>query len=97
MRTMLTRHLAATLLALGLLFTTVPARADSAAAAVRPAGSLVQMVQYYERPGYYGRHRFHGRPHFYGRPAFYGRPRHYGGPRFHGPRWSHYGRHGYYR
>ena len=88
----LTRHLAALALTLGLLFTVVPAHAEPLATVARPAGSLVQMIQYYERPGYYGRHRFYGRPrHYYGR-GFYGRPRYYGGPRLHGPRYGYHRR-----
>ena len=84
MRNALTRHLAALVLALGLLFTSMPARAEPMATAVRPAGNLVQAIQYYGRPGYYGR-------------GFYGRPRYYGRPRFHGPRYGYYGRRSYIR
>lgn len=99
MRDALTGHLAALVLTLGLLFTSMSARAEPMATAVRPAGSLVQVVQYYGRPGYYGRARFYGRPHhyhhrYYGR-RFYGHPRHYGRPRFHGPRYGYYGRRSY--
>ena len=100
MRNRLTRHLAATALVMGVLVTVVPARAEAAVAAVRPADSLVQMTQYYGRPGYpgyYGRPRYYGRPHFYGRPSFYGRPRYYSAPRFYGPRRGYYARRGYYR
>jgi len=96
-RNVLTRHLAAATLVMGMLFTVVPARAEAMVAAVRPADSLVQMVQYYGRPGYYGRPRYYGRPHFYGRPGFYGRPRYYDAPRFYGPRRGYYARRGYYR
>jgi len=96
-RNALTRHLAALALTLGLLFTGMPARAEPTAAAVRSADSLVQMVQYYGRPGYYERPRFYGRPHqYYGR-GFYGRPRYYASPRFHDPRYGYYGRRSYIR
>lgn len=97
MRNVLTRHLAAATLAMGVLFTVVPTHAEATVAAVRPADGLVQMVQYYGRPGHYGRPRYHGRSHFYGRPGFYGRPRYYGMPRLHGPRRGYYARRGYYR
>lgn len=97
MQDMLTRRLAAATLVMGLLFTAVPTHAEVKVAAVRPADSLVQMVQYYARPGDYGRPRYYGRPHFYGRPGFYGRPRYYGRPSFHGPRRGYYARRGYYR
>jgi len=96
-RNALTRHLAALALTLGLLFTGMPARAEPMATAVRPADSLVQVIQYYGRPGDYGRHRFYGRPHHYYGRGFYGRPRYYGGPRFHGPRYGYYGRPSYIR
>ena len=91
MRSMLTRHLAAATLAMGVLFTILPASAEAASTAVRPADGLVQTAQYYGRPGYYGRPRYYGRPHFYKRPGFYGRPRYYG------PRRGYYARRGYYR
>lgn len=91
----LTRHLAVLTLTLGLLFTDMPARAKPTATAVRPADSLVQVIQYYGRPDYYGRPRFHGRPHHYYRRGFYGRPRYYGRPRFHSPRYGYYGRRSY--
>jgi len=74
-RNALTRHLAALALTLGLLFTVVPVCAEPMTAAVRPADSLVQVIQFYGRPGYYGRHRLYGRPRYYGRPQFHG-PRH---------------------
>jgi len=91
-RNALTRHLAASALTLGLLFTVVPARAELLATAVRPADGLVQVIQFYGRPGYYGRHRFYGRPHHYYGRGFYGRPRYYGRPQFHGPRYGYYRR-----
>ena len=97
MRNTLTGHLAALALTLGLLFTSIPARAEPMATAVRPADSLVQVIQYYGRPGYYGRPRFYGRPHHYYGRGFYGRPRYYGRPRFHGPRYGYYGRRSYIR
>ena len=90
-RNALTRHLAALTLTLGLLFTGTPARAEPMATAVRPADSLVQVIQYYGRP------RFYGRPHHYYGRGFYGRPRYYGRPRFHGPRYGYYGRRSYIR
>ncbi len=90
MRNVLTRHLVAATLAMGVLFTIVPARAEAAVAAVRPTDGLVQMVQYYGRLSYYGRPGYYGRPRFYGRPGFYGRPRYYGAPRFYGPRRGYY-------
>jgi len=95
--TMLKRHLAAAVLALGVLSMFGPAGVDPAAAAVRPADSLVQTIQYYGRPGYYGRHRFYGRPHLYGRSGFYGRHRYYERPQFYRPERGYYGRQGYYR
>lgn len=95
MRNALTRHLAALVLTLGLLFTNTPARAEPTATAVRSVGSLVQVVQYYGRSGYYGRPRFYGRPHHYYGRRFYGHPRSYGRPRFHGPRYGYYGRRSY--
>ncbi len=92
MQNALTRHLAALALMLGLLFTVVPAHAESVATVARPADSLVQVIQYYERPGYYGRHRFYRCPHHYYGRGFYGRPRYYGRPQFHGPRYGYYRR-----
>ena len=92
MRNVLTRHLAVLALTLCLLFTVVPAHTEPVATVARPADSLVQMIQYYERPGYYGRHRFYGRPHHYYGRGFYGRPRYYGRPQFHGPRYGYYRR-----
>ena len=97
MRNGLTRHLAVLALTLGLLFTGTPARAEPMATAVRPADSLVQVIQYYERPGYYGRPRFYGRPHHYYGRGFYGRPRYYSRPRFYGPRYGYYRRRSYVR
>lgn len=89
----LTRHLAALALTLGLLFTSMPARAEPMATAIRPADSLVRVVQYYGRPRFYGHpHHYHHR--YYGR-RFYGHPRYYGRPRFHGPRYGYYGRRSY--
>jgi len=91
-RNALTRHLAVLALTLGLLFTVVPVCAEPVSTAVRPADSLVQVIQFYGRPGYYGRHRFYGRPHqYYGR-GFYGRPRYDGRPQFHGPRYGYHRR-----
>jgi len=94
---MLRRHLAAAILALGLLFMVGPAHVDPAAAAIRPADGLVETIQYYGRPDYYGRHRFYGRPHYFGRSGFYGRPRYYERPRFYRRQRGYYGRRGYYR
>lgn len=93
MRSALTRHLAALALTLGLLLTSMPARAEPMATVARPAHSLVQAIRYHERPGSYGRPRFYGRPYYrhYER-GFYGHPRYYGRPRFHGPRYGYYGR-----
>lgn len=96
-RNVLTRHLAVLTLTLGLLFTGMPARAEPTTTAIRPADSLVQVIQYYGRPGYYGRPRFHGRPHHYYGRGFHGRPRYYGRPRFHGPRYGYYGQRDYIR
>ncbi len=92
MRNARARHLAVLALTLGLLFTVVPVHAEPVATAAQPAGSLVQVIQYYGRPGYHGRHRFYGRPHHYYGRGFHGRPRYYGGPRFHGPRYGYYQR-----
>ena len=91
MRDAIQRHLAAIVLAVGLLMGVGQPPAQAAAAA--PA-AMVQTVQYYgpgyyrgPPPGYYGR-RFYGPgPGFYGpRPGFYGRgPGFYGrGPGFYG-------------
>jgi len=96
-RNALTKHLAALAVTLGLLFTAAPARAELMATAVRPANSLVQVIQYHERSGYHGRPRFYARArHYYGR-GFYGRPRYYGRPRFHDPRYGYDGRRSYIR
>jgi len=91
-RNVLTRHLAALALTLCLLFTVAPVCAEPMTTAVRPADSLVQVIQFYGRPGYYGRHRFYGRPHHYYGRGFYGRPRYYGRPQFHGPRYGYHRR-----
>lgn len=100
MRNALTGHLAALAMTLGLLFTGMPARAEPMATAVRPADSLVQVIQYYGQPGYYGRPRFYGHPHryhhYYGR-GFYERPHYYGRPGSYGSRYGYYGRRSYIR
>lgn len=65
MRNAPTRHLAVLALTLGLLLTSIPARAKPMATVPRPAYNLVQVIQYYGPLGYYGRPRFYGRPHHY--------------------------------
>lgn len=99
MRNALTKHLAALALTLGLLLTSIPARAEPMAMVPRPAHSLVQVIQSYGPPGHYGRPRFYGRPHHYRNrhygQRFYGHPRHYGRPRLRGPRYGYYGRQSY--